>query len=484
MTQGRDERAPELRWDRAQFRPGERVAAAVSGGADSVALFRAMVAARAAAGLVLSAVHVNHGLRGAESDEDAAFVRRLTEQHQLPVTIHRADVQEAAARHGKGIEETARALRYDLFRRMLDAGEVDAVVTAHTLDDQAETVLMKLLRGAWTEGLSGIAPVMSQPRGRIVRPLLTVTRADVIAYLEGLGQTWREDASNRDPAFTRNRVRHELLPQVTAFAPDAAIKLARVAAIARDEEAWWTRELARLLPGLVLPGRPVRGGGRANSTRPGEQSLSIELDRLAALHPAVARRVLRAAAEQLGHPLSFDETESLRALAADGSGRGRRLLGLAGGVVAERTARELQLRRGGTPLTAALPAITIPVPGAMLAEKYGLHVTTQGELLPETRLVLRTPKAGDRVVLRHSRSPKSVKDVLERAGWSAEERAHCPVIAIESTVGAGRIAWLRGVDVEPEPGLAVLVTEGSATQSGLELAADPDRDAVIEPPEG
>lgn len=467
MAKGSEKRMAGLRWDRSQFRPGERIAVAVSGGADSVALLRAMAAERADAGLVLSVVHVNHGLRGAESEQDAAFVTQLAAALALPLSMEQADVPSARANQGKGVEETARELRYAIFRRMLEAGQVDAVVTAHTLDDQVETVLMKLLRGAWTEGLGGISPVLALPRGRIVRPLLEVSRGEVVAYLEAIGQAWREDSSNRDPAFTRNRVRHELVPQLTAFAPDVAVKLTRLATIAREEEAWWTRELTRLLPGLVLPGRPVRGGGRANSTRPGEQSLSIELDRLAALHPAVARRVLRAAAGQLGHSLGFDETESLRNLAADRGGKGRRLLELGGGLTAERTARELQMRRGEPEEQPALPAVEIPVPGDLRVDPYGLQIETAGALPAGTRLVLRTPQAGDRATLRYSRGPKTIKEVLERGGWSAEQRNRWPLLAIEPSApsartGARAIVWMRSVDVEPFPGLMVIVGETEA----------------------
>src|SRR6202041_2617284 len=195
--------------------------------------------------------------------------------------------------------EAARALRYQSFQELLAEHKVDAVATAHTLDDQAETVLMKMLRGAWTEGLSGIAPVVAMASGRIVRPLLEVARAEVVAYLEGRGQPWREDSTNHKLTFTRNRVRHTLLPQLREFQPRIAEQLSRMAAVARDEQAWWARELARVMPGMVLLGKPVRGGGRANSTRPGEAGVAVELERLRALHPALQRRVLRAVAEKL-----------------------------------------------------------------------------------------------------------------------------------------------------------------------------------------
>jgi tRNA(Ile)-lysidine synthase len=174
---------------------------------------------------------------------------------------------------------------------------------------------MKLLRGAWLEGLSAIAPVLPLETGRILRPLLTTRRAALREYLTGLNQPWREDSSNLDPAFTRNRIRATILPALREENPSIDNTLANLAELAREEESRWTAELARLLPQIVLPGKPVRGGGRSNSTAPGEQALAIELDRLRPLDPALRRRVIRAAARQLGPRLSFDETTRLLTLA-------------------------------------------------------------------------------------------------------------------------------------------------------------------------
>ena len=416
-----------------------------------MALLSAMAACRAETGIVVSAVHVHHGLRGAEADGDEQFVADLAKRLELPLRVERGDVAMLAATRGQGIEEAARALRYRVFHELLAAREVDAVATAHTLDDQAETVLLKLLRGAWTEGLGGIAPVVaSGGGGRIVRPLLEVTRADIVAYLEARGQPWREDTTNLEQTFTRNRVRHTLLPQLRDFQPRIAEHLSRMAAVARDEEAWWDRELARVMPGVVLPGRPVRGGGRANSTRPGEAELSMELERLRAMHPALQRRVLRAAAEQLGASLNFDQTEALRTLAAAAQpGAGRRgRVELGAGVAAERTVRELRLVRTNEAVEAQLPELVVLVPGVLEAGEYGLRVIARGSLPVGSALLLRTPQAGDRLRLPQSGGVKTVKEVLERRGLSAAERRVCPVLAAGSS-----ILWMSGIEVEQTPGL-------------------------------
>lgn len=427
---------------------------AVSGGADSVALLVAMADSRAETGIVLSAIHVHHGLRGAEADGDAEFVAQIAKRLDVPLCTEHGDVAALAAERGQGIEEAARALRYQSFQELLAEHKVDAVATAHTLDDQAETVLMKMLRGAWTEGLGGIAPVVTMKGGCIQRPLLEVTRAEVVAYLEGRGQPWREDSTNQELTFTRNRVRYTLLPQLREFQPRIAEQLSRMAAVARDEEAWWARELARVMPGMVLPGKPVRGGGRGTSTRPGEAGVGMELERLRALHPALQRRVLRAAAEQLGSALSFDQTEAVRALTDVGERlagkRGRVELGA--GLTAERTAREFRLSRSSERTPSRLPELVVPVPGVLEAAEYGYRVTTVGRLPNGTTLVLRTPQPGDQVRLPNSRSVKTVKEVLERRGLSAAQRKVCAVLATGSS-----ILWMSGVEVEWMPGLQVAV---------------------------
>lgn len=361
----------------ALFRAGDRICCAVSGGADSVALLVALGeanAARESLGVVLTAIHVHHGLRGVEADEDQAFVTDLCARLGVPLTIEAVDTPARQATEREGVEQAARELRYGVFGRLFATGKADAIVTAHTLDDQAETVMLKLIRGAWTEGLGGISPVRYLADRRVdhgdasgirsadtkkgqtesvVRPMLNVRRREVERFLRERNQAWREDSSNRDLDFTRNRVRHELMPLLRTFNPAIDEVLARTAAIARDEESYWTAEAARLMPGLLLPGKPVRGGGRAVSTAVGERTLAIELERLKALAPAIRRRVLRDAAATLGCRIGSDETARLLALAGlerypGLTGKIGSRLELAAGLRAERSARELRLSRVGT----------------------------------------------------------------------------------------------------------------------------------------
>jgi tRNA(Ile)-lysidine synthase len=436
---------------------------------------------------VLHAAHLHHGLRGEEADGDLAFAHALASELGLSFHEARIDVAVAAKERGETIEEAARRLRYGWFRQLMGSGEIEAVATAHTRDDQAETVLAKFLRGAWTEGLGGIHPVVAYPEGRILRPLLSATRAEVEAYLAALGQSWREDSSNRHLTFTRNRIRHELLPLLEGWNPRLREHLAQMAELARDEEAWWQVEVARVAPQLLLPGRPVRGGGRA-----ADDGLALDVTRLAQLALALQRRLLRSAAEQLGAKIDLSATEVLRALALSGKAGQRRELAL--GLRAERSHRELRLR-----LAVAVeeqqvnPAIefTVAIPG----EVTGFGVRLQIEVLAEdgqklreaaemhpsgakahsdleaksARLkscpfkaetdsfertaTLRNWRPGDRVRLRHSSGPRKVKEVLERLRVSGSGRALWPVLEVD-----GRIIWMRGVEVEPPTEITVVGT--------------------------
>jgi tRNA(Ile)-lysidine synthase len=422
------------------FRPGQRIAVAVSGGADSVALLRRLLQERHALGLVLSVTHVHHGIRGAAADEDAAFVGGLAAAHSLPFHLHRADAPAAAASLHETLEEAARNLRYAFFRELIADGSVDAVVTAHTLDDQAETVLHKLLRGAWTEGLSGIHPVLAVEPGSVLRPFLENTRTTIEAWLLEIQQPWREDASNQDMAHTRNRIRRELLPLLRTFNPQIAVQMARLASISADEEAYWQGELSRLLPPLLLPGRPTRGGGRSASTHPEEETVAIEQLRLRELHPAVARRVVRAAALRLGARLSFDQTEQLLAMGESRAGK----FELPGGITVERSLREIRLTRSSAPAIPG-PAYAFPIPGEIRAPEYGLCL--RGERAQEgvvgAAAVLRPWKAGDRVTLAHGRGTKKVAELLDRLHVVGGPRKNWPVVEWD-----GKIVWMRGVQLD------------------------------------
>ena len=434
-----------------------RLIVGLSGGADSVALLRILHQRRAELGLVLDAAHLHHGLRGDEADADLEFCRELADRLQIPFHRHRVDIvaeaqpNAATGKPAETLEEAARRLRYAWFRQLLSAGLSHAVATAHTRDDQAETVLAKFLRGAWTEGLAGISPKLECAQGgQIVRPFLNTTRAEIEDYLHALHQPWREDSSNRHLTFTRNRIRHELLPHLEQWNPRLREHLVQMAALARDEESWWQAELARVVPQLILSGKPARGGGRASAS-----ALALDVTRFAALAPALQRRLLRHAAGRLGVAPDFPATETLRGLALTGrSGQRCELAGLH----AERTPRELRLEPAAPAPGRATPRYRVSVPGQIDAPGFGLRIRletagTPAESAPARRddaAVLRTWSPGDRVRLRHSSAPRKVKEILERLRVTGSARAVWPVLELD-----GRILWMKGVELEPEPGLTV-----------------------------
>jgi tRNA(Ile)-lysidine synthase len=464
--------AAALILDTSLLKPGMRVAVGLSGGADSVALLCALAQRSRELGLVLHAAHLHHGLRGEEADGDLEFCRDLAARLKIPFhearveTAVEARANPATGKPAESIEEAARRLRYRWFHELLSkspphAAALEAVATAHTFDDQAETVLAKFLRGAWTEGLAGISPKLDSPEGLVIRPMLAVSRAEVEAYLHSIGQPWREDSSNRQLSFTRNRIRRELLPQLELWNPQLRTHLANMATLARDEEAWWRAELDRLAPQLILRGRPVRGGGRASS-----EEVALDCSRLAALAPALQRRLLRRAVAQLDAEPDFAATEALMNLALHGHAGQR--LELAQSLTAERTPRELRFSRGSGPRSetaqagpkrksAEAPLLQTPVPGQIDAPEFGLSVKIDFDgakltSVPATA-VLRNWRHGDRVKLRYSSGPRKVKEVLEHLRVTGSERALWPVLEFD-----GRLIWMRGVDLEPEPGVVVTAT--------------------------
>jgi tRNA(Ile)-lysidine synthase len=221
------------------LKPGDRVGVAVSGGPDSVAVLRLLLELRKELGIVLSAVHVNHKLRGTESDEDHEFVTRLASEYKLPLHATAADVPKHAAEAHMSLEAAARKLRYGYFEQLFQHRLLDKVATGHTLDDQAETVLMRIMRGTGMKGLRAIQPRIlvegDDFSGEVVRPLLNFRRRELQQYLNALGQAWREDSTNLNSKYTRNRVRHKLLPLLEEeFNPAVTETLAELAEIARD----------------------------------------------------------------------------------------------------------------------------------------------------------------------------------------------------------------------------------------------------------
>lgn len=289
---------------------GSRVAVAVSGGPDSVCLLRVLLELAPAYDVSLSVAHLNHQLRGAESDEDERFVAALAARFNLP--FFRAGADLTAAKDN--LEQAGRRARRAFFARL----QADRVALGHTRDDQAETVLFRLLRGSGLRGLAGIYPLTDGDSGRpcyvrplYIRPLIDVTRGEVIEFLRSRGLEWREDSSNLDPRFARNRIRGSLLPQLTQdWNPRIGESLAQLASLAHDEERWWRSYIDDLSAGILLP----RSGG-----------IELRAPTLAEFPPAIGRRLVRRAiAEVKGdlRRLEFAHIERILDLAAQTEGDG------------------------------------------------------------------------------------------------------------------------------------------------------------------
>jgi len=198
--------------------------------------------------LSLVVAHLNHSLRGAESDADEQFVRNLAKQYQLPFATARADVRHQAESRQQSLEEAGREARYRFFEQLRRQYKAAAVAVAHHAEDQAETFLIRLLRGSGTSGL-GCMPYRNNRH--IIRPLLDISRSELRRYLAAQKQSWREDRSNLDHSFLRNRIRHELLPLLEEYAPAVAHRLAATARLLRLDDELLAKQLDELLPMLV-----------------------------------------------------------------------------------------------------------------------------------------------------------------------------------------------------------------------------------------
>lgn len=223
---------------------GETIGVAVSGGADSVGLLRLFLELRAELAISLCVVHLNHKLRGKDSDADEKFVAKLARQFDLKFFAASADCAAEARRNHWNLEDAGRRARYDFFSALIAEGHCDKVATAHTADDQAETVLARLLRGSSLRGLAGIHPV----NGSLIRPLIDLRRHDLRIYLKDIGQDWYEDATNLDQTRLRSRLRHSLIPLIQQHYNPQIVEILRgLASQASADEDFWNPLITHLL---------------------------------------------------------------------------------------------------------------------------------------------------------------------------------------------------------------------------------------------
>ena len=298
------------------FPRGARVLVAVSGGADSVALLHILRALEARGELSVAGVgHFNHGLRGADADADERFCAELAASLGIPFESGRGDVAAAARTRGRSIEDAARTLRYAFLREAADRRQAEVIAVGHTLDDQAETFLLRLMRGAGPGGLAGIRPRSE----RVVRPLLDVSRNDLRAYVTENALPFREDATNADVRIPRNQIRHEVIPFLQRSTSSLVPTLARAATVARQDAEYLDRVAIDFARSIVL---------RTDQSE--EPEVSIECKPLLDLPPALASRVAREAlAIAAPHKfIGFQHIERLLELATGAEGAAVALPGL------------------------------------------------------------------------------------------------------------------------------------------------------------
>ena len=442
---------------------GDRLGVAVSGGADSVALLRGFLEARKELGVVLSVVHLHHGIRGTEADADAEFVCQLARAHD--VEFHRADADAPgfAAEHHLSLEAAGRRLRYRFFNELISAGKLDRVATAHNFDDQAETVLLRFLRGAWTRGLAGIYP--SAHEGRIIRPLLGTPRSEILEYLRAIGQPWREDLSNANRDFLRNRVRHELLPLLEReFNPAIRDTLSSLAEIARSEDEYWTAEIGNAL-------KTVRAAANQDSDST-EAEKPLEADALCALPRAVQRRILLAEGHaRIGLTLEFEEVESILRLVTGNAPAKLQLRGAFAELIKRDGHRLLVFMPSHAPAPKSYE-YKLAVPGEVCIPELRLSIrATLVDVVSESKnsgtvdsehggynpatlldpallakeLTVRNWRPGDRFLPLRSRSEEKVKRLLQEKKVVHPEKALWPVVT-----SGDRIVWVRGLSVASE----------------------------------
>jgi hypoxanthine phosphoribosyltransferase len=442
--------------------PGERVGVGVSGGADSVALLRALAEPAPALGIVVFVLHLNHRLRADDSDSDERFVRELAAQLSIEAVVESEDITSFASLFHLSLEAAGRRARYAFFQRAALALSLDCVATAHTRDDQAETILLRLLRGTGTSGLAGIhrsfdlSELAGDPATgtdpasgpRLIRPLLATSRENVEQFLNSLGQAYCHDSSNLSPEFLRNRVRATLLPSLERdYNPRLRQALCDTAEVAAAENAYFDQLAASTLGPEPEP----------------EQGVEVRL--LQAQPLALQRRILRSLCRILGLTLDFAHLESLREFAL--AGRAERL-NLPRGFFAEvvrdpqAPSRLVLLCAEPDPPSAGY-ALELPIPGKIsIAELFGgpeacIRATVlrdeatrlaynRADLLRadqlNSRLSVRNLMPGDHFHPLFSKGEEKIGRLLQKLSVPGTVRKTWPVV-----LAGDRIVWAPGLSV-------------------------------------
>ena len=399
---------------------GEHLLIALSGGADSVALACLLARSREECALRLTAAHLNHGIRGADADADAALCRKLCAKLGIELIEGRADVPRIARDSAQGLEAAARKARYRFLREVRLRCGADRIALAHHLDDQAETVLMHLLRGAGPEGICG----MRRMQGELYRPLLEVRKSALMQFLEDAGIPWREDATNAAADNPRNALRLNVLPEIEKSYPSAAAAIARYARIAQAESDYVSRRCDAFFQAHV---HRFPCGWRIDA---------------GAAEEVLLRRTIR---RICGCGLPARKLDEIMDLCARPHGR----LALGGGILAEQTGGALYLLTRAVPVPEPVP---LPLPGEAELRGIGRIRVELGEFPIEPGAdvevldaqalggaVLRTRRSGDRIHPLGAPGDRLLSDHLIDRKVDRPLRDVLPLIAIGS-----RVLWVAG----------------------------------------
>lgn len=416
---------------------GESVLVGVSGGPDSLALLHLLADLAQETGFAVHAAHFDHGLRGERSAAEARAVADLTARLGIPCTVETARPGAIEPR-GRGLQAAARSARYAFFERLADAVGARWIATAHTADDQAETVLMRLVRGAGPGGVAGIPAV----RGRIIRPLLGVSRPEIEAYLAASGLIPFQDPSNHDPRFVRARVRHDVLPLLRGLNPRATETIARTAGLLAEDAAY-----------LDAAARDALDQARVAA---GDGWVELASQAVADLAPTIRRRVIRLALADLGAPVDRLSSERLDAASRACGQRTAGRITLGQGLLAEYAATALRLGRESSPCHA--PPTELHGEGVHRLAGWGIVVHLQflaawngepplgrwdavfdSESLPGM-LGVRRWRPGDRLFPEGMRGRKRVQDLFVDEKIPRWRRAAVPLLTAGNDV-----VWVMGL---------------------------------------
>ena len=340
------------------FAAGDHVVVGVSGGADSIALLHALHALKDELELRLTVAHLNHGLRGEAAQREADFVQKIARTLAVPCICELRDVRADKHTTGECLQEAARTVRYSFFTDVLERCHAQKLALGHTMDDQAETVLIRLLRGASTRGLGGIPPVRS---GTIVRPLINVRRSSIEHFLQERGITFVPDTSADEPQYLRNKIRHELLPLLTRqYNPRVVEALCTTADLARDDEELLQEAAARIAD---------------EALQPGDGSVRIPISLLEG-HPRLAGRIVRRALELLcGSCRGLTSVHADAVLSLCGCQGSNKKISIPGGIVVRREYNELVMGPACSP--AAFHILVDQLPADILLPQSNARVRIQ-----------------------------------------------------------------------------------------------------------